>query len=135
MTTITQAMTIKYILLGKYLLAYLIMQAYTCVMEQRRDIFQAVADPTRREILSSLLDEPKNVNALAEQFSISRQGVSLHVKVLKECDVIHMSKEGRERYCYIKPEKLLEIIEWLEPFKQLWNDRFDQLENILKNTK
>jgi len=100
-------------------------------MEQRRDIFQAVADPTRREILSSLAEEPKNLNALADQFSISRQGVSLHVKVLEECDVISISKQGRERFCYIKPEKLLEIIEWLEPFKQLWNDRFDQLEDLL----
>ncbi len=102
-------------------------------MEQRRDIFQAIADPTRREILTTLVDQPKNLNALADQFSISRQGVSLHVKVLEECDMITISKEGRERYCHIKPEKLLEIIEWLEPFKQLWRDRFDQLDDLLKN--
>lgn len=109
------------------------MQANTCAfMEQRRDIFQAIADPTRREILSTLIDEPKNLNTLAEQFSISRQGVSLHVKVLEECDMIAVSKKGRERYCHIKPEKLLEIIEWLEPFKQLWRDRFDQLDDLLK---
>lgn len=104
-------------------------------MEQRRDIFQAIADPTRRDILSSLVDEPKNLNTLANQFSISRQGVSLHVKVLEECDVIQITKEGRERFCQIKPEKLLEIIEWLEPFKQLWEDRFNQLDDLLKNMK
>ncbi|WP_421764731.1 ArsR/SmtB family transcription factor [Ekhidna sp.] len=104
-------------------------------MEQRRDIFQAIADPTRREILSTLIEKPKNLNALADQFSISRQGVSLHVKVLEECDMISISKEGRERYCHIKPEKLLEIIEWLEPFKQLWRDRFDQLDDLLKSIK
>lgn len=104
-------------------------------MNQRRDIFQAIADPIRRDILSSLVSEPKNLNALAEQFSISRQGVSLHVKILSECDMISISKEGRERFCHIKPEKLLEIIEWLEPFKQLWSDRFDQLENLLNKTK
>ena len=100
-------------------------------MEHRRDIFQAIADPTRREILSELIGEPKNLNTLAEKFSISRQGVSLHVKVLEECDMIRVKKEGRERFCHIKPEKLLEIIEWLEPFKQLWRDRFDQLDDLL----
>ena len=104
-------------------------------MEQRRDIFQAIADPTRRDILSALIEEPKNLNALADRFAISRQGVSLHVKILEECDMISISKEGRERYCHIKPEKLLEIIEWLEPFKQLWRDRFDQLDDLLKNMK
>ena len=119
----------------KYSLAYIFASKYLRNMEQRRDVFQAVADPTRREILSSLLEQPKNLNALAEQFSISRQGVSLHVKVLEECDVIHITKEGRERFCHIKPDKLLEIIEWLEPFKTLWNDRFDQLDDILKNLK
>ncbi|MEP1095049.1 MAG: metalloregulator ArsR/SmtB family transcription factor [Cyclobacteriaceae bacterium] len=102
-------------------------------MNQRRDIFQAIADPIRRDILSTLIDQPKNLNALAEQFSISRQGVSLHVKILEECDVISITKKGRERFCNIKPEKLLEIIEWLEPFKQLWRDRFDQLEDLLKH--
>ena len=87
-------------------------------MDSRRDIFQAIADPTRRDILATLVEEPRNVNALAEKFSITRQGVSLHVKILEECDVISISKKGRERYCHIKPEKLLEIIEWLEPFKR-----------------
>ncbi len=104
-------------------------------MESRRDVFQAIADPTRREILSTLVDKPTNVNGLAQQFAISRQAVSLHVKILEECDVITITKEGRERFCHIKPEKLLEIIEWLEPFKQLWNDRFDQLDEVLKKMK
>ena len=115
------------------MLAYIFASTYLHIMEQRRDIFQAIADPIRREILSTLIEEPKNLNALAEQFSISRQGVSLHVKVLEECDTISITKEGRARYCHIKPEKLLEIIEWLEPFKQLWRDRFDQLDDLLKN--
>lgn len=114
------------------MLAYIFASIHLHIMEQRRDIFQAIADPTRRDILSTLIEEPKNLNTLADQFAISRQGVSLHVKVLEECDMISISKKGRERYCHIKPEKLLEIIEWLEPFKQLWRDRFDQLDDLLK---
>ncbi len=97
----------------------------------RRDVFNAIADPTRRSILMSLTTEPQNVNALAEKFDITRQAVSLHVKYLQECDVITIDKKGRERYCYLEVEKLFEVSEWLEPFRILWEARFNQLDTLL----
>lgn len=104
-------------------------------MTVRRDVFQAIADPTRREILNLLTQAPQNVNALAEKFEMSRQAVSLHVKILRECEVIEVRKAGRERYCELKAEKLSEIEAWLEPFRQLWEKRFDELDQLLEQVK
>ena len=101
----------------------------------RRDIFQAIADPTRRAILLSLKEENKNVNSLAEQFEMSRQAVSLHIKYLQECNVISIQKEGRQRMCQLKVEELTKIDEWLKPFKELWNQRFSQLDELLVDMK
>lgn len=101
----------------------------------RRDIFQAIADPTRRSILLSLTEKPKNVNHIADQFEMTRQAVSLHVKYLKECGVINIEKKGRERYCNLEVEKIIEIDKWLEPFKELWRIRFSQLDNVLDELK
>ena len=98
----------------------------------RRDVFNAIADPTRRSILMSLTTEPKNVNALADQFDMTRQAVSLHIKYLEECRVISISKEGRERYCQLEAKELEQIDDWLEPFKALWEERLDRLDNFLK---
>ena len=100
-------------------------------MEIRRDVFQAIADPTRRNILGMLVKESHNVNALAEQFDMTRQAVSLHVKILSECGVISIRKEGRERYCTLEPQKLAEVNDWLEPFKKMWESRFDKLDMLL----
>lgn len=97
----------------------------------RRDVFNAIADPTRRSILMSLSTKSQNVNTLADKFDITRQAVSLHVKYLKECGVISIKKEGRERYCYLEIQKLREVADWLEPFRKLWEVRFDQLDNLL----
>ncbi|UII34521.1 metalloregulator ArsR/SmtB family transcription factor [Fulvivirga ulvae] len=97
----------------------------------RRDVYQAIADPTRRQILMSLTKERKKVNALAEQFDMTRQAVSLHVKFLQECGVISIEQEGRERYCNLEANKLMEVADWLEPFKALWNSRLDRLDNLL----
>lgn len=96
-----------------------------------RDVFQAIANPTRRQILMSLTHEKKNVNVLAEQFDMTRQAVSLHVKFLHECGVIHITQDGRERYCSLEVHKLAEVADWLEPFKKLWNKRLDRLDNLL----
>ncbi|WP_020531175.1 ArsR/SmtB family transcription factor [Flexithrix dorotheae] len=101
----------------------------------RRDVFQAIADPTRRDILMSLTKESRNVNALAKQFDMTRQAVSLHVKYLKECGVIVIEKQGRERYCSLELNKLSEISNWLEPFKELWEARFKKLDNLLEELK
>ncbi len=97
----------------------------------RRDVFQAIADPTRRDILMSLTKESRNVNALADQFDMTRQAVSLHVKYLQECGVIQIEKQGRERYCSLELKKLSEVADWLEPFRKLWEGRFKNLDNLL----
>ena len=102
-------------------------------MESRRDVFQAIADPTRREIIQLVARKSQNLNALANQFNMSRQAISLHVKILQECGVIIINKEGRERLCSLQTEKLLEAWQWLETFRQLWEDRFNQLDNLLIN--
>ncbi|MDN3669071.1 metalloregulator ArsR/SmtB family transcription factor [Echinicola jeungdonensis] len=100
-------------------------------METRRDVFQAIADPTRRGILSQLINRPQNLNSLASHFEMSRQAVSLHVKILEECEVIRIKKDGRERYCQLQPEKLAEIAIWMEPFQKMWRNRFQQLDDLL----
>ncbi|UJH67720.1 ArsR/SmtB family transcription factor [Allomuricauda sp. SCSIO 65647] len=97
----------------------------------RRDIFNAIADPTRRGILLSLSHEPQKVNALAEKFDMTRQAVSLHIKYLQECGVISITKEGRERHCQLEAEKLAEVADWLAPFRQLWTQKFNQLDQLL----
>jgi len=104
-------------------------------MDTRRDVFQALADPTRRSILQRLTQEPQNLNTLAEQFEMSRQGVSLHVKILRECDLINIEQQGRERYCRLKPEKLVEVADWLRPFQKLWEGRFEHLDILLNQLK
>lgn len=101
----------------------------------RRDVFNAIADPTRRDILLTLTEDPHNVNALADRFDMSRQAVSQHVKYLHECGVISIKKEGRERFCMIDPQALSEVADWLEPFRKLWEQRFNQLDQLLKNKK
>jgi len=97
----------------------------------RRDVFQAIADPTRRQILMSLTKDRKKVNDLAEQFDMTRQAVSLHVKFLQECGVINIEQEGRERYCHLEADKLSAVADWLEPFQRLWSKRLDRLDNLL----
>lgn len=101
----------------------------------RRDAFQAIADPTRRAILWSLRVEASNINTLAEQFDMTRQAVSLHVKYLEECGVITVRKEGRQRLCYLEAKELARINDWLAPFKALWTARFQQLDDVLDNLK
>lgn len=104
-------------------------------MEQRRDVFQAIADPTRREIIALLTGGSLNVGTLAEQFDMSRQAVSLHVKILEECGVLEVTREGRERHCAIRIEKLDEVSGWIERLRGMWETRFDQLDEVLKHLK
>ena len=98
----------------------------------RRDIFQAIADPTRRNILSLLATKAMTPNAIAEHFDSSRQAVSKHIQILAECEAIDQQRTGREIYYYFNPKKMKEIDQWLNPFRKLWEDRFDQLDKILK---
>ena len=101
----------------------------------RRDIFQAVADPTRRAIICFIANESMTPNTLAEQFDISRQAVSKHIRVLDECGLLVTRQIGRERYYMVQATKLKEIDEWLEPFKKMWENRFDNLDKVLKTLK
>jgi len=97
----------------------------------RRDVFQAIADPTRREILNMLAHQPLNVNTVAEQFDVSRTAIYKHIKLLTECGLIHVKQQGRERYCEAKLQKLSEVSDWVEQYRQFWNLKLDNLENYL----
>ncbi|CAD5253343.1 MULTISPECIES: helix-turn-helix transcriptional regulator [unclassified Imperialibacter] len=104
-------------------------------METRRDVFQAIADPTRRDILNMLTQKSLNLNAIAENFEMSRPAISQHIKILTECGLIVIDQKGRERYCQVQPEKLSAVADWLEPFRKMWENRFNQLDNLLTQLK
>ncbi|HEX5153089.1 MAG TPA: metalloregulator ArsR/SmtB family transcription factor [Parafilimonas sp.] len=100
-------------------------------MESRRDVFQAIADPTRREIINLIAEEPLNLNAIAENFDVTRQAISLHIKILSECGLIQIEAKGRERYCKAHLEKLSAVSTWVEQYRQHWEAKLDSLENYL----
>ena len=97
----------------------------------RRDVFQAIADPTRREIINMIAHQTLNLNSVAEHFEISRPAVSKHIKILTECGLVSIKKDGRDHYCEAKLEKLGEVSDWVEQYKQFWNTKLDALENYL----
>lgn len=97
----------------------------------RRDIFQAIADPNRRQIIDILSKGPMTLNAIAEKFDISRPAVSQHIKHLTECGVVEVEQKGRERYCNIKPQSLIPAFMWLEQYQQQWVQRIDNFEKYI----
>lgn len=97
----------------------------------RRDVFQAIADPTRRSIINMLAHESLNVNEVAEHFIVSRPAISKHVKILTECGLIIIKREGRERYCHARLDKLNEVSDWVEQYRRFWNVKLDALEDYL----
>jgi DNA-binding transcriptional ArsR family regulator len=97
----------------------------------RRDVFQAIADPTRREILGLLTAQSLNLNSVAENFDISRPAISKHIKILTECGLVVINKEGRDHYCEAKLDKLQEVSNWIEQYRKFWEERFDALEIYL----
>jgi DNA-binding transcriptional ArsR family regulator len=101
----------------------------------RRDTFQAIADPTRRAIICFIANDAMTPNTLADQFDISRQAVSKHIRVLDECGLLITRQIGRERYYQAQSDKLKEIDDWLQPFRKLWEDRFENLDKVLKTLK
>lgn len=101
----------------------------------RRDVFQAIADPTRRAIIALLALQAMTPNALANHFDSSRQAVSKHIKILTECELVQQKQAGREIYYHFNPEKMKEVDIWLEQFKTMWDNRFNQLDNLLKTNK
>jgi DNA-binding transcriptional ArsR family regulator len=102
-------------------------------MESRRDVFQAIADPTRRAILTLLAVQALTPGAIADHFKSSRQTISKHIQILTECELLQAEQNGREIYYHIHAKKLTEVAEFIEPFRQLWADRFHQLETIMKH--
>lgn len=101
-------------------------------METRRDVFQAIADPTRRAILGLLTVQTLSLNAIAANFEISRPAISKHIKILNECGLIKIKQQGRERYCEAKLEKLNEVSKWIEQYRQFWESKLDALEIYLQ---
>jgi DNA-binding transcriptional ArsR family regulator len=100
-------------------------------IEARRDVFQAIADPTRRQIINLIAKKAMNLNAIAGNFEISRPSISQHIKILNECGIITIEKSGRERYCKIQPTNLKVIADWVEPFRELWEQKLDSFEEYL----
>ena len=96
-----------------------------------RDVFQAIADPTRREIIHLVSNQSLNLNAVAGKFNISRPAISKHIKILTECGLIVIRQKGRERYCEAKLDKLNEVSDWVMKHKNMWESRFDSLENYV----
>ena len=97
----------------------------------RRDVFQAIADPNRRAIIGLLAKQKLTVNAVAEYFPISRPAVSRHIRILKECGLVVVSRQGRERYCEVRLDKLNEVSDWVEKYQKVWEQRLDRLDEYL----
>jgi DNA-binding transcriptional ArsR family regulator len=104
-------------------------------MKSRRDVFQAIADPTRRAILTLLAVQALTPGAIADNFKSSRQTVSKHIQILAECELLKQEQSGREIYYLINAKKMKEVADFIEPFRKMWDDRFNKLETIMKKYK
>ena len=104
-------------------------------MNLRRDVFQAIADPTRRAILLLVASQSLTAGAIASNFDTARPTVSKHLQILTECELLKQEQSGREIYYHLNPQKMKEIADFIEPFRKLWDDRFNKLESIMKNYK
>ncbi len=100
-------------------------------METRRDVFQAIADPTRREIITLVAQQPMNLNAIAEKFNVSRPAISNHIKILNECGIISIEQVGRERFCKIQSGSLVPAFLWIEQQQKIWDEKIDSFENYI----
>ena len=104
-------------------------------MELRRDVFQAIADPTRRAILTLLAIQALTPGAVADNFKSSRQTISKHIQILSECELLKQEQNGREIYYLINAKKMKEVADFIEPFRKMWDDRFNKLESVMKKYK
>lgn len=114
------------------------MQPFGCILlfeVVKRDIFQAIADPTRRAIIALIAIQAMTPNAIAEHFDTSRQAVSKHLRILAECELVKQEFKGREIYYMLEIDKMREIDEWLEQYRKIWESRFEQLDEILATIK
>jgi DNA-binding transcriptional ArsR family regulator len=114
------------------MLSFSFVSKYLHNMEARRDVFQAIADPTRRAIIDMIAQQPVNVNTIAAQFDVSRQAISLHLKILSECGLLNIKQLGRERLCEAKLEKLNEVQEWVQQYHKLWTGRLNALKGFIE---
>jgi DNA-binding transcriptional ArsR family regulator len=99
----------------------------------RRDVFQAISDPTRREIIHLIAYQPLNLNAVAENFTMSRPAISQHMKILVECGLVAVTQKGRERYCEARLDRLDEVAQWVEQYRRVWQQKHDRLDKVLVN--
>lgn len=104
-------------------------------MNLRRDVFQAIADPTRRAIILLVAAQSMTAGAIASKFDTARPTVSKHLQILTECELLEREQSGREIYYHLNPHKLKTIADFIEPFQKLWDDRFNKLEQVMKNYK
>jgi len=100
-------------------------------MEIRRDVFQAIADPTRRAILALVALHAMTPGAIAENFDSSRQTISKHIQILNECELLNQTQSGREIYYHFNPKKMKEVADWVEPYRKLWEGRFTAIDDLL----
>lgn len=101
-------------------------------MDTRRDVFQAIADPTRRDIIALITQQPMTPNHVAGNFKLSRQAISKHMKILTECGLLSLSVRGREIYYTLRPEPLAEVSDWLEQYREIWDKRMTAIDNLLQ---
>jgi DNA-binding transcriptional ArsR family regulator len=111
------------------------LQSFNCIMESRRDVFQGIADPTRRAILTLLAVQALTPGAIADNFKSSRQTISKHIQILTECELLKPEQNGREIYYHLNAKKMTEVADFIKPFRKLWDDRFNKLEIIMKSYK
>jgi len=104
-------------------------------MKIRRDVFQAIADPTRRAILALVALQAMTPGAIAEEFDSTRQTISKHIQILTECELLRAKTSGRELYYYFNPGKMKEVADWVEPYRKLWEGRFSEMDELLTEMK
>ena len=104
-------------------------------METRRDVFQAIADPTRRHIIDLLAQQSMNLNAIAEHFDVTRPAISNHIRILNECGIIVIEQVGRERFCKIQPDRLRQVSDWIGKYEDLWIEKIESFEKYLNQLK
>ena len=104
-------------------------------METRRDVFQAISDPTRREIIDLLSQKAMNLNAIADHFDITRPAISNHIRILNECGIIVIEQVGRERFCKIQPDRLKQVSDWIGKYENLWIGKIESFEKYLYQLK
>lgn len=97
----------------------------------RRDVFQAISDPTRREIINLIAHAPMNLNTIADKFDISRPAISNHIKILTECGMVVITQQGRERFCEAKLDTLGEVSDWIDQYRVFWMEKFDSLNKYI----